>query len=338
MAFQKIGILRLSAIGDVVMVVPMVRALQFNFPQAEITWIIGRAAYSLLKGLSGVKFIVIDKPNSFASYNKFRKQLKPYKFDVLFAMQASLRTNLMYPLISAKRKIGFDKKRAKDFHFLFIQESIYFKENHLLDSFMSFAEHIGVKQPSMLEWNLSIEPENYNWLKSKVNKPYIVINPAASKKERNWLSERYIQLIETIEIEYPQLEIILTGTSNDFEMLQSITNKTKALNFAGKTSLKQLAAVVDDALLLIAPDTGPVHIATAMNTPVIGLYAVITAKLSGPYLSKELTIDKYSQAVTKILKKDPTTIAWGERVHSTEAMKLITVDDVMTKLKSFFNQ
>ena len=332
MSLKKIAILRLSAIGDVVMVVPMVRAIQRSYPNAEITWIIGQAAYSLLKGLSGVKFEVIDKPKSLTDYYLFRKRFKSNNFDVLFAMQASLRANLLYPLISAKRKIGFDSNRAKDLHWLFIKESIPFEKNHLLDSFMSFALHIGATKRTNLEWHLSIEQENYQFIKSKINKSYIVINPAASKKERNWATDNYIRLIKTIELKHPQYDIFLTGGDNDIELNQLISSQTNAINLAGKTTLKQLAAVLDLAVCLIAPDTGPVHIATAMNTPVIGLYAVITAKLSGPYLSQGLTIDKYPQAVTEILKQDPTTIAWGTRVHSIEAMNLIKVDDVMANL------
>lgn len=336
MTFNRIGILRLSAIGDAVMVVPMIRVLQKNYPRAEITWIIGRAAYSLLKGLSGVNFVVIDKPNSLITYYKFKKQLKAYKFDVLFAMQASWRTNLMYPLISAKRKIGFDKHRAKDLHGFFIKESIDFQKNHLLDNFMSFALHIGAKKTAKLDWGLSIEQANYTWLKSQIKKPYIAINPAASKKERNWLIERYIELVKQITIKHPKLDIIFTGDLSDVEMVQTIIDNTKATSLAGKTTLKQLAAMLDKAVCLIAPDTGPVHIATAMNTPVIGLYAVITARLSGPYLSQELTIDKYQQAVREISHKDPATIDWGHRVHSLDAMKLITVDDVLAKINKLF--
>src|SRR5688500_12397756 len=98
---QSLCLVRLSALGDVLMFVPMVRILQKNFPEATITWIISRPAYDLVEGMEGVEFIVIAKPNNIADYWRFKKQLKGRKFDVLLAAQASFRANLLYPLISA---------------------------------------------------------------------------------------------------------------------------------------------------------------------------------------------------------------------------------------------
>lgn len=332
MSYKRIGIVRLSAIGDVTMIVPMVRVLQSKFPQAKITWVIDSVAHSLLEGLSGVNFEVINKPRSLKDYLKIRRQLNAYRFDVLLAMQASLRVNFIYPLIKAKRKIGFDAARAKDFHRFFITESISNKPAHLLDGFMSFAEHLGAPKPSTINWQLPIEDNHYQKALTLVNKPYIVINPAASKSERNWPIESYIQLITAIQKKYPQHQVVLTGAKGDLDFIKPITQSIELRSLVGKTSLKELAAILAKASCLIAPDTGPAHIATAMDTPVIGLYAVITARLSGPYLSLDLVIDKYQQAVKKYLNQDPQNITWGTRVHHPKAMTLISVDDVMEKL------
>src|SRR5436189_2681717 len=104
------------------------------------------------------------------------------------------------------------------------------------------------------------------------------------------------------------------------------------MNLVGKTTPKQLAAVLARARVLLAPDTGPVHIATAMDSPVIGLYAVAPSKLSGPYFSRDLVIDCFPEAVRTILAKDPARIPWGTRVHTQKAMELIQVNDVLEKL------
>lgn len=101
---KSICIVRLSALGDVLMAVPLIRTLQANLPQAKLTWIISRPAFDLVEGMDGVEFILIDKPNSIVDYWRFKKQMKGRTFDVLLAPQASLRTNLLYPLIKAKRK------------------------------------------------------------------------------------------------------------------------------------------------------------------------------------------------------------------------------------------
>ncbi len=132
---KSICIVRLSALGDVLMLVPLVRLLQAKLPDAALTWVISRPAYDLVEGMDGVEFIVINKPNSLADYWHFKKQLAGRKFDVLLATQASFRANLLYPLIRATRKIGYDKLRAKDGHGWFISEAIKPGNDHTLDSF-----------------------------------------------------------------------------------------------------------------------------------------------------------------------------------------------------------
>lgn len=333
-SFQHIGVFRLSALGDVVLVVPMIRALQASFPQARITWIIDHSVYGILEGLTGVDFVVIDKPRSLKDFVAFRDKIKAYKFDVLLAMQASLRANLMYPLISAKRKIGFDRQRSRDLHHYFVKESIRPREEHLLDGFMAFAQHIGAARPSNIHWDLPISIDARQQLASKIAEPYVVLHPAASKSERNWSVLNYQRLIAAIHEKYPQLKIILTGAPSDIALTSQLTQHLPFVSsLAGKTSLKQLTVILQQAQCLIAPDTGAAHIATAVNTPIIGLYAVITAKLSGPYLFQHLVIDKYPQAVRRFLKTEPSTVKWGTRVHQAEAMSLISVDEVMDKME-----
>lgn len=329
---MHICIVRLSAIGDVILTVPMVRAIQADMPQARITWITGRAAYEILKDLSGVEFVVIDKPRSLRDYFKFWRLMRANRFDALLAMQASLRTNLLYPLIRAKRKVGFDNIRAKDGHCWFVKESIVFKAQHLLEGFLSFAKHIGVNVEAVPRWQLAIPEIDYDWVSEHLSTPYIVINPAASKAERNWPIENYVLLIQKIQTQYPKFRIVLTGAPSDHGIGEQITTQVEVINLIGQTTLKQLAAVLDKASLVIAPDTGPVHIATAMNTPVIGLYAVITSRLSGPYLSQHLCIDKYPEALKVYLNQEPNTVKWGTRVHNPKAMSLITVEEVLDKI------
>lgn len=339
---QHIGLCRLSAIGDVTLMVPVVRAIQKHYPQAQLSWIIGKAAYSLLEGLSGVNFIVLDKPKTLRDYWRCYWQLKPYQFDVLLAAQASLRTNLLYPLIKARVKIGFDAKRARDGHSLFINQRIAFAPEHLIEGFMRFAKMLGVTDYSPVA-NLPISPSDWEFAKRQLSRssgPWLAVNPAASKSERNWLVERYAQVIDQAAHSFG-VSVVVTGgsTAADKAMSDAViaTAKTSCLNLTGQTTLKQLAAVLGSVDALLSPDTGPLHIADAMQTPVIGLYAVAPSKLSGPYHSQSLVVDRFDQAVTQLLHQDPNHIAWGTRVHHSSAMQLISVEDVMQQLEKVFN-
>lgn len=347
----KICIVRLSAIGDVCLMIPTIKSIQKGFPSAHITWVISNPAYELVKDMPDIEFVVIDKPRSIKDYFKLYKQLGEYRFDIVLATQANMRVNLLYPALKSPRKIGFDKQRARDMQWLFTTEKIEFKEQHLLESFLEFAAEIGAPPeknilPKTIEWNIPLGDDDKEKAKEILggkNKKYnIAINPITSKEERNWDLQRYAHLIDQTTRKY-DCHIILTGGAAPKEQakIQNIIdlcqNRKNISNSSGSLSLKQLAALLGKVDCLISPDTAAVHIASAMNTPVVGLYAVAPAKLSGPYFSKQFTIDKFNAAVTKFLGKSPIDIPWKTRVHDQRAMQLITVEGVMDKIATILN-
>ena len=337
---HSIALFRLSAMGDVMLMTPVIRAIQNTYPEAEIFWIIGKPAYALLQGMTGVNFIVIDKPRSIIDYWRLYQRFKTYRFDVLLAAQASLRANLIYPLIHAPVKIGFDSQRAKDGHQYFINQSIPFRKAHLLDGFMQFAEAIGAEK--VIDWQLPISSDDQQWAKSTLlsNRRWVAINPSASKKERNWLLTHYVALIEVLCNQW-NVNVVLTGGPGKAEkqLAADIMTQctTDCLNLTGETSFKQLAAVLSQVDLMIAPDTGPLHIAVAVGTSVIGLYAVAPPELSGPYSQNAAVINKFPEAVATFLNQSAEDIPWGTRVHDQNAMALINVEDVVALLPRFLS-
>ena len=336
---KNIAFFRLSALGDVVLAIPMIRALQKAWPDCKITWITSSAVYPLLEGLEGVEFLVIQKPQKIKDYLSLRKLFKQYEFDILIAAQASFRTNLIYPHINAKRKIGFDNGRAKDLHSWFVKEQIPAANEHLAEGFMGFAKYLGVDTPKAkqdFDWQIYTSEEDQAWAKQTRNKPkYIAINAAASKAERTWKAKHYAELIDAAVKTY-DCQVVLTGgpAENEIQLAQDIQALAKSNidNRVGKTKHKQIAALLGEVDCLIAPDTGPTHIAVAMNTPVIGLYAVARSGLSGPYQNPDYTVDVYPEAVEKYLGKPYNEAGWHERVHHADAMDLITVEAVMVQL------
>ncbi len=333
-----IALFRLSALGDVTLMLPLVRTLQKQWPNTRLTWIIGKGVYPLMEGLSGVEFLVIEKPRSIKDYYRLHTLFQHHKFDVLLAMQASFRTNLIYPHIKADRKIGFDNSRARDLHRFFINEQIDSRNEHLADGFLGFARKLGI-QKQTVKWGLYVPEVDRRWantLRPSV-RPWIAINPVASKAERTWLPDRYASVIDKAHRQWG-CDFVLTGGPQpaEIELAKDIEQiaETPILNLVGKTSYKKIAALLTTVDLLIAPDTGPVHIAVAVDTPVIGLYAVARPELSGPYQQGQYTVNRYPEAVDLYLNKSPDTASWHERVHEDGAMALITVGDVLERLRS----
>jgi heptosyltransferase I len=333
-SIRSICIVRLSALGDVLMLVPLIRTLQTHFSQATITWIISRPAYDLVEGLDGVEFIVIDKPNNLKDYWNFKRQMQKRSFDVLLAAQASFRANCLYPCINARRKIGYDSLRANDGHGLFVKERIQPGNDHTLDGFLKFATALGVTKHE-IRWDLPIAPADYDWADKHIpdnDAPLLILNPAASKPERSWMIERYIEVIKFAQ-QHWNARVVLTGGPGDYdrELGAAIAAQVQVTNLIGLTKPKQLLAVLSKAKVIICPDTGPSHMGVAVGTPVIALHAVTSANVSGPYTFRHLSVDYYNIAAQNVLKTAQPV--WGTHVHGSEAMTFVPVVDVCEKLR-----
>ena len=320
--------------------VAVVRTLQRALPSAVITWITSTEAFQLLKGLEGVDFIVIDKPANLRDYINFAKCYRHRQFDVLIAAQANLRANLLYPLIRAPVKIGFGWRRSRDGQWLVTNHHVPARpRQHLVDRFLALLEPLGI-QKQQVNWSLPISENDRQWAQQQlagIDTPIIAVNPSASRQEKTWLAERYVSVIQAAQKRWGAYIVLTGGTAaaerelGDY-ILGHIPNGIR--NLIGSTSLKQLAALLEQVDCLIAPDTGPAHVAVAVNTPVIGLWAIKPAWHSGPYCS-ELTVDRYAQAVRRLLGRDPNRIRWEIRIRKGNPMAFIQVEDVLEKLAEF---
>lgn len=333
---ESICILRLSAIGDVCNAVAVVQAIQRAYPGASITWVIGKVEAMLLKGLPGVRFVVFDKRGGLSAYKQLKKDL-PETFDVLLHMQVAFRANLAAGCIKAKRKIGFPKVISKEMHGLFVSERAPLAHKpHVLDGFAAFAEAIGVTI-SRPEWHIPISLQDRSFASSQLKLigdkagPVLLVSPSASKAERNWLPERYAAVMEHAHAQGFALMLCGGPTANEAELAKAILQHCKApvLNLVGKTTLKQLLALISEAAIVLSPDSGPAHMATTQSVPVIGLYAHSNPARTGPYFSLETTIDAYSQHIRQQAGKPANQLPWGTRAKGENLMAAITVKQVI---------
>ena len=329
---NSLCLLRLSAIGDVCHAVAMVQAIQRQYPQLKITWVIGKLEYQLLKHLPGIEFVIFDKSQGWRSYLNLHKALKGRRFDVLLHMQVALRATLASLAISAKVRVGFDRARAKEGQWLVTNHRVEpLAEPHVLDGFMGFAKAIGVSDitPS---WNIPVPQADTEFAQRQIadGEKVLVICAAASKAERNWLPERYAAVAQhAVNKGY---RVILCGgpTALEKTLADDIANACSAKldNLVGKTSLTQLLALLKRASLVLAPDTGPAHMAVTQGTPVIGLYAHSNPGRTGPYLSQQYVVSAYQEAIAS---QQSGEVKWGTRAKGEHLMALISVEAVIEK-------
>jgi heptosyltransferase I len=337
----SICIMRLSAIGDVTHVVPVVRAIRSHNPDARITWIIGKLEARLLAGLGGVEFIVFDKKGGMAAIRKLRQTLKGRRFDVLLHMQVAARANLLSRLVKAPLRIGWDKPRWRDRHQWFINQSVRsISHQHQVDAFLEFARALDIPVDAP-EWNLPVAEEDAAWARKALGDdpaPILMISPCSSHSLRNWAADRYAAVADHA-ITTHGMRVVLTGGPSELEKTTGAAIEAAmqhpAQNLIGKDTITRSVALLQRANLVIAPDSGPAHVASAVGTPVLGLYAATPSRRSGPYNSLELCVDKYGEVARKFRNKDPDELRWGQRIEYPGVMDLIEVEEVIEKLDGF---
>lgn len=344
---ETLCLLRLSALGDITHVLPTLRTLQSHWPSTKITWIIGKTEYQLVKAIDDVEFIIFDKSSGLSAYLDLHKQikqhLKGHSFDVLLHMQLSIRASVASLFIPAKIKLGFDKERAKDMQSLFCNRQItpQSTRQHVLDSFLEFPRFFGLDP--VLQWHLPVSASAIETIKQKINcdKKLFVINPCAvakSKNWRNWTSEGYAEIADYVTDKY-DMQVVLTGGNNQLEQttaseILKLCKIAKPVNLIASTSIAELVAALFLADIVLAPDTGPVHIASALGTKTIGLYATTNPDRAGPYNFRQYVVNRYPEALQKYHQQSVGDAGWGKRIKTAESMKLITVDDVMNQIEN----
>jgi len=331
--------LRLSALGDATHVVPLVRTLRRAWPEAALTWVIGKGESKLLEGLEGVDFQVYDKNAGLRGMSDLRRRL-PGRFDALLQMQVAFRANLLSAFIRAERRIGYDRSRSKDLHGLFVRERIPDRPGiHVLDAIGSFCEPLGLKQTDVV-WNLPVPDDARGWARAQWpddGLPTLLISPCSSHRLRNWRAERYAAVADHAAAQ--GWRIVLCGGRSALERDTAdaivAAMRAPALDLVGKDTLKQLPALLERADLVMTPDSGPMHIANAMGTKVLGLHAASNPARSGPYSDRSFCVDRYDDAARKFLGKPAAGLKWGTKIEHEGVMDLVTVEDAVAAFERY---
>ena len=338
---NSICIVRLSAIGDVCHVVAVVQAIQKYYPNAAITWVIGRVEHALLGDLPGIEFIVFDKAKGLRAYYDVEKQLgtRP-AFDVLLQRQTSMRANLLGGLLTAKRKIGFPVGLGKELHNLVVREHAKASEAfHVLDVFKEFAYAIGVAAFDAT-WSIPISSRDQLAASALVHgEPgYVLLAPSASHSERIWMPERYAAIADYCHAK--GFKVAVTGSTAPREMglaslICDLADST-LINVAGQTSLKELLALcrmLDCHWARLRHVTHGHH----PKDPVVGLYAHSNPRRTGPYQGLQSVADAYTNILTARGQQDRSE-QWGYRLKGEALMREIQLETVTSLIDQALNQ
>src|SRR3982074_81449 len=335
---QHVCLLRLSAIGDTCHAVAALRAFQSAWPQTRFTWIIGKLEAKLMTAiLPEIEFITFDKSATLKELLRLRGTLSARPFALLLDMQLSFRASLVASQICTPIKLGFDRERARELQWWFTNARIApATAEHVLDSFLGFARACGV-DPAAPRWDIELPADALEYARGIVTneRPTLLISPCSSHTARNWSAARYAAVAD-YAADAHRMRVVLVGgrSAVESQMGQSIAAAARVpvVNQIGKDTLPQLLGLLSQSTVLVSAPSGPVHMATMVGLPVIGLYAATNPARVGPYYSRQWCVDKYDEAARKFLGKPAAQIPWTTKIERSGVMDLIGVSEVTAKL------
>jgi len=331
---KEICIVMLSAIGDAVHVLPVANAMKRAWPGSRITWVIQPVPHLLVDGHPAIdEFVVFHRRRGLRGWMGFADlghQLRGRRFDLLIGLQVYAKAGLITGMISADVKLGFDRARARDAQWLFTNQRIApHPPQHVQDQYFEFLEHLGIDANPVI-WDIRLTDEEraaQARFFGELDRPACAVVVGTSKAEKNWTPEGYARVLEGVESAH-RLRPVLVGGPSAVE--RRLAEEVKALTGATVVDalgddLRRLVWILEGSTLLISPDTGPLHIARALETPVVGLYGYTNPKRSGPYGAyQDLVVDGYARYAGEDY---PIEHAYRD------GMKRITVEGVLEKVE-----
>ena len=346
---QKILIVKLSAIGDVIQTLPMMEALKNQYPQAQIDWLVEEDASDLLVGHPALNRVIVSRRKSWqkrlfqkshfwatcSEIKKFVRELRSVHYDWVIDNHGIFKSGIMVALSRGRRKIGFKPFPgiADEGNYLFTNERYQPlpMDRHALERYLDLIAQVGVsvKEPDL---KFSV-PAGARYKAEKVlreqgltSSPLVIIHPMAKWPTKQWPLGNFARLADNLMAQGASL--VFTGSPDDREAVHSILgqiqNQQRMVNLAGKTDLKELAGVFSLADLVLAPDTGPMHLAAAVHAPLIALFGPTAPWRTGPYGNNHVILRK-SLACSPCFKKKCAT---------TECMNSLTVEEVLKAVKN----
>lgn len=296
---MNILIVKMSALGDVVMTLPTLAALRQCYPNASIDWLVEGPASSLLIGHPQINRALISPRKQFSKLIKsgnilqaarrlkdFLQELRAVEYDIIIDLQGLLKSAFWVWLSKGKRKIGFAGSREKTAVFLNEKIPPFDPDRHAALRYMDAAVYLGATMPHPLPEQYYTPPRDAIKEAASMSgetSDYIVLNPGAKWETKRWPLEHWQSLAKLLAAQGCRL--VITGAPEDAPQCEAIANAAPqaALNLCAQTTLPQLAAIMQKAAFVVTADTGPMHLAAATGAKGLALFGPTRPNRTGPF-------------------------------------------------------
>lgn len=298
-ASPRICVVLLSGIGDVVHGLPVVNAIRRARPDARITWVVEPPAAPLLAPHPAIdRVVVFRKKDGLRGVAALRRELNAERYDLTLNLNVYSKSVFPTLLSGAPVRVGFDRGRSAEGVWLAATHRLPAgPRKHTQDLFFEFLDVLGI-EAEPIEWRLEATASERESAALPAGGPFAALVPASANAKKDWLPDRMAQVVDALH-ERHGLRTLLVGGPGDRETKLAAEVVAKAKHepvWALGPGLRRLLWLLPHARFVIAPDTGPVHIARALGVPVIGLYGHTNPWRVGPYRAYEdLWIDRYNE-------------------------------------------
>ncbi len=290
----RILLIKLSSLGDVIHTLPTLEALRARYPQGHITWLVEEAHAPVVAGHPALDEvwrlprIRLGKPGGMADLSgawQVARRLRAKPFDLVIDLQGLLKSAVWVALARSPRKLGYDRTRELSYLPLTERLTPFDPEAHAVWRYLNVARHLGAPAgPPRFRLGLKMPGDLGRLISSEIERPLVVMHPGARWPTKLWPTAHWARLAEWLARDQG-FQVVITGSSGDRESAQEIVEQTTGplLNLAGRTSLAELAALLQQARLAVTTDTGPMHLAAALGTPVAALFGPTAPWRTGPF-------------------------------------------------------
>jgi len=327
---QRILLVLHGSIGDVTRALPLVRILRAGYPNAFIAWSIEPASAPLLEGNPAIdEVIIFDRRHWWKSFGSFLRQIRRRKFDLVLDLQRHLKSGVISRFSGAPNRLGFHRSDAKECNWLFNNLSIECCGNGIskLNHYLKFAEFLGLPK-APLQWDFAIndvERTRIDKHLANVDGPFAVLFLGTRWESKNWFADQIAACADLLRREHRFAVVLLGGASDRHLAAATLASADPGIvNLAGHTSLREAVGIIARARVAVGPDTGLMHIAAALNVPVISLWGATDPARTGPYGFESLAIKGAAPCSPCYLKRCSI---------GRQCMRSIAMADIATKLK-----
>jgi heptosyltransferase I len=327
---SRVCVVMLSSVGGTVWTLPVLNAIKRKAPRSHVTWVLQPGPASLVREHPAVDDIVLlERKRGWRGFRDVRDALQQRRFDVSITLQVYLKAGIVTSFVHAPVKVGYDKARTKDWSWLFTNRRIAARpRQHMQDEFLEFLRPLGVPVEEV-EYRIgpwAHELALRRQFTESLERPAAAIVVGTTNPEKDWPADRWAQVAESLRHDF-NLEPVLVGGRSDRE-LQTEAAMRAHMSFAPRSTLgcplRELVGILDASSLVLSPDTGPLHLAVALDRPVIGLYGYLDPRRVGPYQKfKDLLID-----VHRDTPDEPMTTE-----QRRDRMRRISVSDVLDRVE-----